>query len=86
MSMDKCPFCGIGQARRQLIFRLTNKMSRSELQDLVIKRRPEKYICFKCGKNCGNAGMLAMHMKSPGIGYRSKHKQYDKDHGEEHVA
>jgi hypothetical protein len=71
----------MGQERRALIFRLTNLMSRKELQDLITKIRPKEYLCYKCGKNCGNAGMLAKHMKSPGIVYRDKHKIYDQEQG-----
>lgn len=41
-------------------------------------KKNRKYICHKCKKNCGNAGLLAMHMKSPGRAYRPLHRKYDK--------
>ena len=80
MSYDKCPFCDLGQAKRMLIWRLTRDMSRAEITDLLRKnKRGHQYICYKCGKNCGNAGMLAMHLKSPSRPYRYAHKKYDEE-------
>ncbi len=79
MSYDKCPFCDMGQAKRTLIWRLTNNLSRGEITDLLKKNKKRKsdYVCHKCGKICGNAGMLAIHMKSPGRPYRRLHKKFD---------
>ena len=71
----------MGQAKRMFIWRLTRNMSRGDLKDLSrkIKRRDQSYICHKCGKNCGNGGLLAMHMKSPGRPYRAAHRKFDKE-------
>lgn len=82
MSYDKCPFCEMGQAKRMLIWRLTKDLSRSSIKDLmkgktVKTKNPTKYICPICDKNCGNAGLLAMHMKSPGRPYREIHRKYE---------
>ncbi len=85
MSSDpsKCPFCDMGQARRIMIWRLTRDLSKASIMELMKKKpaledytRP-KFICPICNKNCGNAGLLAMHMKSPGRPYREIHRKYE---------
>ena len=92
MSYDKCPFCDMGQAKRMMIWRLTKNLSRSSIQEIISNRnlrskskiwkekikKDHEHICPKCGKNCGNAGLLAMHMNSPGKPYRNIHNKYDK--------
>jgi hypothetical protein len=82
MNYAKCPFCDMGQAKRVMIFRLTKNLSRNELVKLLkIKtlnfHNTEVFICYKCGLNCGNAGLLAMHMKSPRRKYRYLHRKFD---------
>ena len=80
MKYNECPFCELGQAKRILIWRLVKDLSKKELQKLLNKnRRPSDYICHKCGKNCGNAGLLAMHLKGPGRPYRATHRKFDKE-------
>lgn len=86
MSIDKCPFCDMGQARRIMIFRLTKDLSRLEIRRLISGRGEREYICYKCGKKCKNAGNLTMHMRNPGVGYRRIHNKYDKEQGVENVA
>lgn len=83
MSYNKCPFCEMGQAKRMIIWRFTRDLSRKELSNLIKKNKKDHpYICYKCGKNCGNAGMLAMHMKSPARAYKHLHKKYDEEEHE----
>jgi len=36
-------------------------------------RRKKRHVCPVCGKNCGNKGLLEMHMRSPGKGSRAAH-------------
>ena len=88
MRADKCMFCDMGQAKRMLIWRITRDLSKSSLEDLL-KRKKEgksisicvkpspKSICPICNKICGNAGLLAMHMKSPARPYREIHRKYE---------
>ena len=66
-----------------MIWRLTRDLSKASIMELMKKKpaledytRP-KFICPICNKNCGNAGLLAMHMKSPGRPYREIHRKYE---------
>lgn len=78
MNSAECPFCEMGQAKRMMIWRLTRKRSIGEIRKLLKENlRPQEYKCSKCGKICGNAGLLAMHMKSPARKYRSAHRKFD---------
>ena len=78
MDKSKCPFCDMGQEKRILIFRLTEDLSRGDVLKLLKKsKRNKEYLCHKCGKNCGNSGLLAMHMKSPGRAYKAAHRKFD---------
>lgn len=81
MRIDKCPFCEMGQAKRMMIFRLTKDLSKAGLRELMGKKPRTgnniDSICPICKKNCGNEGLLVMHMKSPGRPYREIHRRYE---------
>lgn len=83
MGVDECPFCEMGQAKRMMIWRLTKDLSKSSIRDLmggkivVRDNKLSEFICKICDKNCGNAGLLAMHMKSPARPYREIHRKYE---------
>lgn len=93
MNPTKCPFCEMGQVKRMLVWRLTKDLSRDSIKELLIelkKSNPKprsiligfprpipEFICPICKKICGNAGMLAMHMKSPGRPYREIHRKFE---------
>lgn len=44
MSIDKCPFCEMGQYNRKLMFRIVGKLSRGQLKKLRDELKFRKII------------------------------------------
>ncbi len=76
-----------------MIWRLTRNLSRGDLQQITSMnnsrssnklwkekvKKDNENICQKCGKNCGNVGLLAMHINTPGKAYRAAHRKFDEE-------
>jgi len=56
------------------VFSPISRFSKGSHLPLLPHAEGETSVCPICGKACGNKGMLSMHMRSPGKGYRAKHK------------